>query len=159
MIILKPERSRLVAFARWATGQSPKVRTVGLGTFGVPPDLYVQAPEEILVGAMVDGHRYVSPEEDAANGVPEPGAREGELGQELLGVATPEALTPPATAAGRDGSDPSDPGPDYAPLEDAPADEDDGRGDGGPYACPLCPREFTSERGRDSHRRQVHKEA
>lgn len=198
-IRVKPERSRLVAFARWATAQTPKVGTIGLGEFGVPADLFVHAPEDVLIGALVDGHRYVSPTEDAANGVPEPGHQD-DVGQELLGVADPTALTPPvpmgdpkadaaamvaatspetveramtavlvaadlaaSNAAGGD-SDPSDPGPDFAPLEDAPADEqgdeeqqaaDDG---GGPFPCDQCPREFTTERGRDSHRRQVHRE-
>jgi hypothetical protein len=202
MITVKPERSRLVAFARWATAQTPKVGTVGLGEFGVPAEQFVQAPEEILVGAIVDGHRYVSPSEDAANGLPEPGDYDDSVGQELLGVATPQALTPPLgdpeadaaamvaatspeaveramtavllatdlaasnAAAGGDGSDPSDPGPEFAPLEDAPTEdegtgrEDEGEpdGDGGPYQCDQCPREFTTERGRDSHRRQVHRE-
>lgn len=153
VITVRPERSRLVAFARWATAQTPKIGTVGLGEFGVPADLFVQAPEEILVGALVDGHRYVSPEEDAANGVPEPGDHQDEVGQELLGVATPEALTPAAAAVAGDDSDPSDQGPDFTPLEDAPSDEE-----GGPFACDQCPREFTTERGRDSHRRQVHRE-
>ncbi|MFK0063348.1 hypothetical protein ACIQTN_29485 [Streptomyces werraensis] len=151
MITVKPERSRLVAFARWATAQTPKVRTVGLGEFGVPADLFVHAPEEVLTGALVDGHRYVSPSEDAANGLPEP----GDYQEELLGVATPEALVSPAEGAG-----------DFAPLEDAPADDEEpedqdaeqAAGDGGPFACDLCPREFTTERGRDSHRRQVHRE-
>ncbi|MEU0947646.1 hypothetical protein ABZ379_33840 [Streptomyces canus] len=205
MITVKPGRSRLVAFARWATAQTPKVGTVGLGEFGVPPDQFVDAPEEILVGAIVDGHRYVSPTEDAANGLPEPGDYND--GQELLGVATPQALTPPLgspeadaaamvaatppeaieramtavllatdlaasnAAAGGDSSDSSDQVPEFAPLEDAPTEdegaEDDGQassdegeaaGDGGPYPCDLCPREFTTERGRDSHRRQVHRE-
>jgi len=197
MIRVKPQRTRLVAFARWATAQTPKVGTIGLGEFGVPAGLFVHAPEDVLIGALVDGHRYVSPTEDAANGVPEPGHQE-EVGQELLGVADPAALTPPvgdpyadaaamvaaappetveramtaavvaadlaasnAAAAGGDSSDPSDSVPDFAPLEDAPSDEDEGEqaaDDGGPFACDQCPREFTTERGRDSHRRQVHRE-
>jgi hypothetical protein len=203
MITVKPERSRLVAFARWATAQTPKIGTVSLGEFGVPADQFVNAPEEILMGALVDGHRYVSPMEDAANGLPEPGDYNDGGGQELLGVATPQALTPPLgspeadaaamvaatppetveramtavllatdlaasnAAAGGDGSDPSDQVAEFAPLEDAPTEdgdqEDDGdgtsAGDGGPYPCDLCPREFETERGRHSHRRQVHKEA
>lgn len=193
MIVVKPERSHLGAFARWATAQTPKIGTVGLGEFGVPADLFVQAPEEVLVGALVDGHRYVSPEEDAAHGRPEPGQHDD--GQELLGVATPDALTGPgdpdadaaamvaatppelieramtaalvatdlAASNAAAGGDDGDQAPDFAPLEEAPADDgDDGEeqaaGDGGPFACDLCPREFTTERGRDSHRRQVHRE-
>lgn len=217
MIRVKPERSRLVAFARWATVQTPKVGTIGLGEFGVPAPLFVHTPEDVLIGALVDGHRYVSPAEDAAregrllacglcyveNGEevhPHPECTAHPAGaQELLGVADPAAFTPPvpigdpeadaaamvaatspetiqaamdavlvatdlaasnAAAAGGDGSDPSDPGPDYAPLEDAPAgDEDDGQDDDGDgWPCDRCPRSFTTERGRDSHRRQVHRE-
>ncbi|MEV0016692.1 hypothetical protein [Streptomyces tendae] len=219
MITVKPERSRLVAFARWATAQTPKVGTVGLGEFGVPPALFVQAPEEVLVGALVDGHRYVSPSEDAALGRPAPGARlldcglcyeeDGQevhphpecpqgpaLTGELLGVATPETLTGPGdpdadaaamvaatppdmvqramdavrlatdlaasnAAAGGDRGDEHDQAHDFAPLEDAPTD-DDGQdqdaADGPPYTCGLCGRDdFVTARGRDSHRRQVHR--
>lgn len=89
----------------------------------------------------------MSPAEDEANGTPPPGA-------ELLGVATEEGFA----AAGGDDS-----GPDFAPLDDAPAededqgDEDDGR-EGRPYGCDLCPRSFDTERGRDTHRRQAHRE-
>ncbi|MGX1301340.1 hypothetical protein RKD35_002828 [Streptomyces albogriseolus] len=156
MITVKPERSRLVAFARWATAQTPKVRTVGLAEFAVPADLFVHAPEDVLIGALVDGHRYVSPSEDAANALPEPGDYDEHPGQELLGVATPEALVSPAEGAG-----------DFAPLEDAPIDDEGDEQDdqeqaapedSGPFPCDLCPREFETERGRDSHRRQVHKE-
>ncbi|MEV5929894.1 hypothetical protein ACPCSG_26925, partial [Streptomyces cellulosae] len=46
------------------------------------------------------------------------------------------------------------PAPDYAPLEDAPADH---RKDS--LACDVCDRPFKSERGRDTHRRQAHPEA
>jgi hypothetical protein len=150
-IHIEPTPEQRVAFARWGVRQTPKVRTVGVSTFAVPARLFVQAPEEILIGALVDGHRYVSPEEDATNGTPPPGA-------ELLGVATEEGFA----AAGGDGS-----GPDFAPLDDAPSgdedDEDEGQADEGDnlrtlYACPLCPRDFETERGRDTHRRQAHRE-
>ncbi|MFJ4469604.1 hypothetical protein ACIP2X_19245 [Streptomyces sp. NPDC089424] len=182
MITVKPERSRLVAFARWATAQTPKVRTVGLGEFGVPACLFVHAPEEVLIGALVDGHRYVSPSEDATNGLTEPGGHQDLAGTELLGVATPEALMtrgdprtdvvrlatkPPVSdaAVGGDRGDEHGPESDFAPLEDALTDVDEGNdqdreavGDGSSFACYLCPREFNTERGRDSHRRQVHRE-
>ncbi|MFD8509704.1 hypothetical protein ACFV27_00960 [Streptomyces antimycoticus] len=146
-IHIEPAPEQRVAFARWGVAQAPKVRTVGVSTFAVAPELFVQAPEEILIGALVDGHRYVSPEEDATNGTPPPGA-------ELLGVATEEGFA----AAGGDSSVPA-----FAPLDDAPADEDEGQvqdGDGTRtlYGCPLCPRDFETERGRDTHRRQAHRE-
>jgi hypothetical protein len=168
LIHVKPTAENRRDFARWATAQTPKVDTVGLFVFGVPAQLFVDAPEELLIGALVDGHRYVSPDEDAAEGRPAPGE-----GDELLGVADPAALTPPAietsqagaplenagAAGGGDSSDRSDSPGDFAPLEDAPADsgdEDDGTRT--MYGCPLCPRDFETERGRDTHRRQAHRE-
>ncbi|MGA5202799.1 hypothetical protein [Streptomyces variegatus] len=146
-IEVQPAPSRRVAFARWGVAQTPKIRTVGVGTFAVPAAAFVDAPEEILIGALVDGHRYVSPTEDEETGTPPPGA-------ELLGVATEEGFA----AAGGDDS-----GPDFAPLDDAPADDEEGQADEGDnlrtkYACPLCPRDFDTERGRDTHRRQAHRE-
>lgn len=163
-IHIEPTPANRVAFARWGTTLTPKARTVGISTFAVEPRQFVDAPEEILIGALVDGHRYVSPSEDEANGTPPPGA-------ELLGVATEEAFAEAGTAAAEgladgvvaaergDGS-----GPDFAPLDDAPADdEDEGQGDEADglrtlYACPKCPRDFETERGRDTHRRQAHRE-
>ncbi|WP_328638375.1 hypothetical protein [Streptomyces canus] len=148
-IHVHPTRERLVDFARWAVDQTPKIRTVGPAVFAVPAAAFVDAPEEILIGAIVDGHRYVSPTEDEMNGTPPPGA-------ELLGVATEEGFTE-AAAAGGDGS-----APDFAPLDDAPEDEEgqeqDGDGTRTLYGCPLCPRDFETERGRDTHRRQAHRE-
>lgn len=143
-IHIEPAPEQRQAFARWGVAQTPKVRTVGPSTFAVAPGLFVEAPEAILIGALVDGHRYVSPEEDATNGTPAPGS-------ELLGVATEDGFA----AVGGDGS-----APDFAPLDDAPADE--GQDDGEPvpalYGCPLCPRHFETVRGRDTHRRQAHRE-
>jgi hypothetical protein len=156
-IRIEPTAARRVAFARWAVAQTPKIRTVGPGAFAVPAALFVDAPEEILIGALVDGHRYVSPDEDEATGTPPPGG-------ELLGVATAEGFE--VAAAGGDDSDPSDPstsGQDFAPLEDAPGEDEEQQGqDGGDvrtmYGCDLCPRDFETERGRDTHRRQAHRE-
>ncbi|MGX1514030.1 hypothetical protein [Streptomyces collinus] len=147
-IRIEPARESVTAFARWAVAQTPKIRTVGPAAFAVPAAAFVQAPEEVLIGALVDGHRYVSPAEDAETGTPPPGA-------DLTGVASADAFADTVTAAA--GGDSS--GPDFAPLEDAPAEEptepvEDGDG----YACPVCPRTFTTERGRDTHRRQVHRE-
>jgi hypothetical protein len=177
VIRIKPERSRLVAFARWATAQTPKIGTIGLGEFGVPAHQFVDAPEEVLIGAIVDGHRYVSPTEDAANGTPPPGHQHQEqepAGAELLGVATPQALTAPgdpeADAAAmvaatspetvRRAMDAVLLATDLAASDAAGGQdgEQESTGDGGPFICDLCSREFTTERGRDSHRRQVHKE-
>jgi hypothetical protein len=127
MIKVRPAPDRRAAFARWATAQSPQVETCSHSEFAVPPGMFTHMPEELLIGSLVDGHRYVSPQDDE--------------GRDLLGVATEEAFTPNA------------PAPDFAPLEDAPTPDDDGSG---VYACDLCPRTFPTERGRNTHRRQAH---
>ncbi|MFF5668804.1 hypothetical protein ACFY8S_01485 [Streptomyces hygroscopicus] len=159
MIHIQPARDRRVAFARWAVAQRPKVRTVSAEAFAVPPRLFVQAPEDILIGSLVDGHRYVSPDEDAAAGRPAPGT------PELLGVATPAGLTPtpPAGALG-------DPTPAHEPVPALPVvgqdqqeaadsdSSDSAQAQGGAYSCGRCPRSFTTVRGRDTHRRQAHRE-
>lgn len=166
MIRVKPAPGLRVAFARWATAQNPKLRTVSPDTFAVPPDAFTRAPEDILIGALVDGHRYVSPVEDAALGRPAPG--------ELLGVDSP----PPAWREASPGeplpdADPAGYPPDAVPLPPADAADPGGaqeesspagthapdpasEGAIAPYACPACPRTFTSERGRDTHARRAH---
>ncbi|MFF2964232.1 hypothetical protein ACFVT1_36315 [Streptomyces sp. NPDC057963] len=177
VIQIQPNRAQRRPFAQWAVAQTPKLRTVGTNTFAVPAALFAEAPEDILIGALVDGHRYVSPDEDAALGRPGPGAGE------LLGVATPEGFTASAPAAAVEAAltehqaTPGDalqevPATAYAtetvPLDppssdrsySTPGDEEHPDQEGpGPYPCPLCTRDFTTVRGRDSHRRQVHPEA
>ncbi|WP_371095055.1 hypothetical protein [Streptomyces sanglieri] len=177
LIRIHPTADLRVKFARWAVAQRPKVDTVGIHEFGVPPELFAGMPENILIGSTVDGHRYVSPEEDAAQGRPGPGtgglvdlaggplALVGESVPEtvipltrpdhsrqlagisgleqLLGTAVPE----PSTGAATPDSDRSDSTSNKA--EEA---------DGG-HSCDVCQRTFTTPRGRDAHRRQVHPEA
>lgn len=81
MIRIRPAAARRRDFARWAVAQNPKIGTVSPQDFAVPADLFVAAPEDVLIGALVDGRPYVSPVEDARNGTPPPG--------DLLGVNTP----------------------------------------------------------------------
>ncbi|MFJ6565601.1 hypothetical protein ACIQMV_38330 [Streptomyces sp. NPDC091412] len=173
-------------FAMWAVAQVPKVRTVSQSEFAVPAREFTNMPERLLIGAIVDGHRYVSPDEEQAG---------DSGGAELLGVGLPERegipgepLPPVPDEAYRPDSTPLPP-PDFAPLEDAPTYEagevvlvgEDGpetyvplgdplsegpadiagdtAGDAGPFACGICPRDdFKSARGRDTHRRQAHRE-
>ncbi|MFD7964356.1 hypothetical protein ACFV5J_26520 [Streptomyces zaomyceticus] len=153
---IQPAQEQRRAFARWAVAQDPMLRTVGPNTFEVPAEAFAQAPEEILIGAMVNGHRYVSPEEDAREGRAAPGenAPETEHGaplpeQEAVpGEPLPEL---PDTAYG----------PDAVPLD--PSDAEGEEAEAGattdeavPYGCDVCPKTFSSERGRDSHRRIKH---
>ncbi|MEH0402858.1 hypothetical protein ACFY7V_03465 [[Kitasatospora] papulosa] len=184
IISIQPTRALLVPFARWAVAQAPKVRTDSVNSFAVPAHLFAGMPEDILVGSLVDGRRYVSPLEDAAASS---GARllgcglcyeeggeevhphpECTTGAELLGVATPEGLPEPLREAVPGDALPEAPasghGPDSVPL--APwGDEDDGTSSGqppaetAPFACDLCPRDYPTARGRDTHRRQKHPEA
>ena len=93
MVRVRPAAAQRQAFARWAVAQSPKIRTVNSFEFAVPPELFTVAPEEVLIGALVDGHRYVP----CADAAPPPGG-------DLLGVARPEALTPPLPPAGERGA-------------------------------------------------------
>ncbi|MEU9033760.1 hypothetical protein AB0D45_02430 [Streptomyces sp. NPDC048352] len=168
LIHVQPTPAQRRAFAQWAVDQTPKLRTVGPNAFAVPAELFTQAPEEILIGSLVDGHRYISPQEDAQEGRAAPG--------ELLGVATPEGLAEPGTGEPRDAV-PGEPlpevpasayGPDSVPLDVAGDEAEDSDSsdqsaelaqDTGPFPCDLCEREYATERGRDSHRRQKHPEA
>ncbi|GGQ50164.1 hypothetical protein GCM10010250_22210 [Streptomyces althioticus] len=152
-IRVQPVPAQRVDFARWASAQNPKVRTVSPQAFAVPHRLFTDVPERLLIGALVDGHRYVSPEEDEMLGVFQP-EREGIPGQPLPELPD-DAYPPDAVPL---------PAPDYAPLEDAPVDEDEDSGssdrasDSAGITCDVCDRPFKSERGRDTHRRQVHQE-
>lgn len=153
MIRIEPAAERRQGFAAWAVAQIPKVRTVGPNTFAVPAGLFADAPEDILIGARVDGHRYVSPDEEAAQERPASGS------SELVGVATPdgfrgatsgEALPPaPDDAYGSDSKPLPEPDTDDSSNTSTPE---------GVFPCGGCDRDFTSERGRNLHRRQAHPE-
>ncbi|BBA98352.1 hypothetical protein RVR_4498 [Actinacidiphila reveromycinica] len=179
VIEIQPTRAQRRAFAAWAVAQVPKIRTIGPNLFAVPAGLFADAPEGILIGALVDGHRYVSPDEDAAreqrrlpacglcyeeNGEevhPHPDCTAG--GTELVGVATPDGFLEavpgeplpevPAEAYGPDST------PLPAPSEDSDPSDSPTEVPEGVFPCDGCDREFTSERGRDTHRRQKHAEA
>lgn len=213
LIHVRPRRDQRVAFARWAVSQRPKVRTTSAEEFGVPPVLFVDMPEDLLRGSLVDGRPYVSPLDHEETEAAPAGA------PELTGVVGPRLLScglcyeengeevhphPECTVAPLDGlreAAPGQPlpevpaaayGPDAVPLpppEDAPEDTGDTDGDtlapGGdtagetpavtsedtpgdtgdtsedtagdkPYGCDRCPRTFTTERGRSTHRAMVH---
>lgn len=207
VIHVRPRRDQRVAFARWAVSQRPKVRTTSAEEFGVPPVLFVDMPEDLLRGSLVDGRPYVSPLDHE-----EPTPPAGAGARELLGVATLDGLREAAPGQPLPEVPPEAYGPDavplpppeFAPLEDAPAGElvlvgeddpetvvplgdtsgdtpapggdtsgrapavtsEDTPGDTGdtsgdtargkPYGCDRCPRTFTTERGRATHRAMVH---
>lgn len=185
MIQVQPLPHRRQDFARWAVAQTPKVRTTSTHHFAIPAGLYADVPEELLIGSLVDGHRYVSPDEDAAAG----GARlldcglcHEEDGQEvhphpecperaaadavaLVAAESPETVAAAMSAAliatdlaasNATRALVGEQGPEMVvPLARATAEE----APEGVFPCGGCAREFTSERGRDAHRRQKHPEA
>lgn len=174
-IHVQPTRECRVAFARWAVAQNPKVRTVSPHTFAVAPHLFTEAPEDILIGSLVDGHRYISPDE---TGTPDPDDATATEGSDLVGFVTTEDLTDYVhqeleAIPGQPLPElpPEAYGPDSTPLDVAPADasepdDADGQGldeleavgDGPPYACASCSRSFTTTRGRDRHTGRAHSE-
>ncbi len=105
VVEVHPVPARRRDFARWATAQRPKVRTISAHAFAVPAGLLSIVPEELLTGSMVDGHRYVSPTDDTVHGAAPPGASEP-------GAAEPKPLGPrpsPAPMGGTDVAPPADP--------------------------------------------------
>jgi hypothetical protein len=80
-------------------------------------------------------------------------------GDELVGEEVTAGGTPAVTSEDTTG-DTEDTSGDAGGDSDSsdPAAEEDDTGAARPYACDQCPRTFKSERGRDSHRRQVHGE-
>ncbi|MFC8465997.1 hypothetical protein [Streptomyces sp. NPDC057250] len=140
LIHVRPALERRRAFAQWATVQTPKLRTLAPDTFGVPADLYADVPEVLLIGSLVDGHRYVSPDEDEAE---QPAGT-------LVGEHGPEVYLPLQRT-------------EFTPLEDAPPEDEEGPQTPAEdalagYACPECERPYATERGLAAHRRQKHSE-
>lgn len=92
---------------------------------------------------------------------------EWELSGVLVGETGPETYVPLGDTGGDTPGDVLTQGGDTAEgtpavtSEDTPGDtgdtaRDTGGDTGRPFRCGACPRAFKSERGRDSHRRQVH---
>ncbi|MFF4391445.1 hypothetical protein ACFY0G_32350 [Streptomyces sp. NPDC001552] len=158
-IIVQPAPKLRRDFAGWAVAQDPKVRTASTSEFAVPAHLYGDVPEELLIGALVDGHQYVPVP-------PEPGPE-----------AAPGAVLPEQESAGPGGwlpdlpDDAYPPGAellgvlkvDEIPADDppqAPAGEDQpSEGAGDPYACKDCRNGYSTERGLATHRRRAHPKA
>lgn len=157
MIEIQPTQAQRRAFASWAVAQVPKIRTSGSNTFAVPAALFTEAPEEILIGSVVDGHRYVSPDGDGAAVDPT-----ADGGRELVGVASPDGFREAMPGEPLPEVPDEAYGPDSTPLPDASDDSDSSdsaaESPEGVFPCSGCHREFTTARGRDSHRRQAHPE-
>ncbi|WP_180930970.1 hypothetical protein [Streptomyces sp. AJS327] len=167
-IHVEPTQENRHAFAAWAVAQDPKVRTASATSFAVPHHLFTEVPERLLIGSLVDGRRYVSPEDTPESGGSEAAAP---VTGDLTGVATAEGfqeavageplpplpdeaypadaepLPEPELDPGPQPEPELDPGPQPEPEQDA--DPDAGR-------CQDCGRVFRSQRGLATHRRQVH---
>lgn len=166
MIRVRPAATLRREFATWGVAQRPKLRHIGGGEFAVPSSLFTYAPEELLLGAVVDGHPYVPVAEAAGDEPPRAGAT--------------EALRPPAAPAVPDredgrGGPVRDSAPDTADtLPDMASDTGDGHAltsedtgpdkgtdtsdTGGGHVCPHdeCGRRLRSARGLTAHLRQAH---
>ncbi|WP_439082067.1 C2H2-type zinc finger protein [Streptomyces sp. WL006] len=182
MIEVWPATEQRQAFARYAVLQKPKWRTVSPVSFAVPVDLFTTVPEELLIGSTVDGHRYVSPDEDAQLGA-QPPARlldcgtcyeeNGEEvhphpecpldrgpGVEVLGVATEEGFREAVSGEPLPEVPAEAHGPDAVPIPAADPDEESSPTDEAVegFPCPVCGKPFSSARGRDTHQRMKHAE-
>ncbi len=144
MITVQPSSTMRVEFAKWAVRQTPKVRTCAPSAFSVPPHLFTHMPEELLIGATVDGHPYRSPLEDEALAA----ASQWHTG--VPGEPLPEV---PEAAYGPDAVQLPEPEQRPAPAGAAPSE-----GEGAAIVCDVCSRPFGTARGRDTHRRQAHPE-
>lgn len=172
---IQPSGSRRRAFARWAVQQRPRLRTVGPNAFAVPPVLYRDMPEDLPIGALVNGHRYVPvaevqpkapkkpakvPAKAAANARAEEPPAAPAAAEEVPGGPEPA----PAPAPEVDASAPSGPGEDTGPTAPPePTDPDEpGEADSvdpDRVQCDQCPKHFATSRAMKAHRRQAHPEA
>lgn len=168
LIRVTPVRAHRKAFAAWAIAQSPQVRTVSHEAFVVPATLYADVPEELLTGALIDGHRYVSPQpamtvlelEEAAPGEPLPPLPEsayppGAVPLDVTPVQAPEPAAVPEPA-----TEPA-PEPEPAPAaaeDETGSDSSDQPGDTEGHVCAGCERPFKSKSGLATHRRTAHPE-
>lgn len=76
MIRVQPSSEQRTEFARWAVGQSPRIRTSSPWEFAVPADLFTLAPESVLVGSLVDGHPYRAVEDEGPVETPQAGVQD-----------------------------------------------------------------------------------
>lgn len=159
-ITVRPDREQRADFARWAVARDPKVRTVSPVDFAVPYRLFTSVPEDLLVGAVVDGHTYVIPDEPAEPTAPAEGAV-------IFGVLAPETQGAPSAALPEMEGVPGRPLPEMPaeayppgaePLDVHPAeasDQSDADTGNTESKCNDCDRPFKSDRALAAPRRQA----
>lgn len=57
-VLIEPADDKRAAFARWCLSQEPKIQTASAFGSEVDSELFKRVPEELLVGAYVDGRLY-----------------------------------------------------------------------------------------------------
>ncbi len=113
MIRVTPDGSKRREFARWAVRH--RVNTVTSVTFSVPDDLFPEIPDELLVGARVDGQPYVTPLSP------------------LSGAGEPDDESDGAIVDSDAADTPNDPGDDASTIEpEPPAGSEPGPGSEAP---------------------------
>lgn len=60
LVLVEPAADQLSGMAIWLLERDPGIRTASPSSFHVPAELFKDLPEELLVGAFVDGHVYRS---------------------------------------------------------------------------------------------------
>lgn len=134
MIRVQPAPSRRRAFARWAVAQRPKLRTVGPNAFAVPPRLFAAAPEGVLLGALVDGQRYV-PRDRPPRAKPRATARPGTKAATPNPNPGPRSSPPPRPSPPPRSTEPVGPGEPPRPRDTTPQS----RGPAVPDTCAPPP--------------------
>lgn len=161
MITVQPAAELRRDFAVWAVAQTPPIGTNSPFSFAVPAALFVEVPERILIGALIDGHRYVSPMEDEEQGRTPPGGTRPSPPDEAYGPDAPQ----------REEGDPQVPaGPETATEgaargfdgdtdgEESEPDDETSAADPAGYGCADCPTAYATARGLATHRRRKHPE-
>jgi hypothetical protein len=158
MITVQPAAELRRDFAVWAVAQTPPIGTNSPFSFAVPAALFAAVPERVLIGALIDGHRYVSPVEDEELGRTPPGGTQPETasGPDVAPVEEddPQAPAGPETATegaarGIDGD---------TDGEASEPDDETSAADPAGYGCADCPTAYATARGLAAHRRRKHPE-
>lgn len=140
-IRVQPSTAQRVEFARWAVGQSSRIRTISEVEFAVPADLFTLAPEYALVGALVDGHPYRAVEDELGPSmvVTELDAHGRQITAEEAGIEV-IASAPGEGRVNLESLAPVSSLPDTTPV----------------HACADCDKTSTSAAGLAAHRRAKH---
>lgn len=57
-VLVEPSDEQRRPFARWCLAQDPPIHTASASGSEVPSDLFTNMPEDLLVGAYIDGRLY-----------------------------------------------------------------------------------------------------